>query len=58
MGSGGGTVPPKPEGITAALDAAIEKLTTAEVNAAFRKYVKAPEFAYAFAGDFAKAAPK
>jgi zinc protease len=43
---------------SAGLDAAIEKLTTAEVNAAFRKYVKAPEFAYAFAGDFAKAAPK
>ena len=43
---------------SAALDAAIEKLTTAEVNAAFRKYVKVGEFAYAFAGDFAKATPK
>jgi zinc protease len=37
-----------------AIDAAIEKLTTADVNAALRKYVKPGEFAYAFAGDFAK----
>jgi len=43
---------------SAALDASIEKLTTAEVNAAFAKYVKASELAYAFAGDFARAAPK
>jgi zinc protease len=37
---------------SAAVDAAIEKLTAAEVNAALRKYVKPGEFAYAFAGDF------
>ena len=36
------------------IDAKIEKLTTAEVNAALRKYLKAPEFAFSFAGDFAK----
>ena len=41
--------------ISAAVDAAIAKLTTAEVNAAFRKYFKPGEFAYAFAGDFDKA---
>jgi zinc protease len=40
--------------ISGAIDTAIEKLTTAEVNAALRKYVKPDEFAYAFAGDFAK----
>jgi hypothetical protein len=38
-----------------AVDAAIAKLTTAEVNAVFRKYFKPGEFAYAFAGDFDKA---
>jgi len=38
-----------------AVDAAIAKLSTAEVNAAFRKYFKPGEFAYAFAGDFDKA---
>ena len=36
------------------IDSAIEKLTTADVNAVLRKYVKPDEFAYAFAGDFAK----
>jgi len=36
------------------VDAKIEKLTTADVNAALRKYLKAPEFAFSFAGDFAK----
>ena len=36
------------------IDAAIEKLTAAEVNAALRKYVKPDEFAYSFAGDFGK----
>ena len=40
---------------SAAVDAAIEKLTTAEVNAAFRKYVKPGELGYAYAGDFGKA---
>ncbi len=38
----------------AAIDRAIDKLTPAEVNAALRKYVLPTEFAYAFAGDFAK----
>jgi zinc protease len=38
----------------AATDAAIDKLTAADVSAALRKYVKPGEFAYAFAGDFAK----
>jgi len=38
----------------AAVDAAIAKLTTADVNAAFRKYFKPGEFAFAFAGDFDK----
>ena len=37
---------------TAAVDQAIEKLTTADVNAALTKYLKPAEFAYAFAGDF------
>jgi len=36
------------------VDAAIEKLTTQDVNAALRKYVKPGEFATAFAGDFDK----
>ena len=36
------------------IDKAIEKLTPADVNAALRKYVKPDDFAYAFAGDFAK----
>jgi zinc protease len=36
----------------AAVDAAIAKLTPADVNAALRKFVKPPEFAYAVAGDF------
>ena len=36
------------------VDAAIEKLTAADVNAALRKYLKPDEFAYAFAGDFDK----
>ena len=39
---------------SAAVDAAIEKLTTQDVNAALRKYVKPGEFATAFAGDFDK----
>jgi zinc protease len=39
---------------SAAVDAAIEKLTTQDVNAALRKYLKPGEFAYAFAGDFDK----
>jgi zinc protease len=38
--------------VSAAVDAAIEKLTTAEVNAAIRKYLKSADFTYAFAGDF------
>ncbi len=37
-----------------AVDAAIAKLTPADVNAALRKYLKPGEFAYAFAGDFDK----
>jgi zinc protease len=36
------------------IDAAIEKLTTTDVNAALRKYVKPDDMGYAFAGDFAK----
>jgi len=39
---------------SAAVDAAIAKLSAADVNAAFRKYFKPGEFAYAFAGDFDK----
>ena len=39
---------------TAELDAAIEALTTAQVNAALRKYVRADGFAVAEAGDFAR----
>jgi len=35
-----------------AIDAAIEKLTPQDVNAALRKYVKPSEFAFAFAGSF------
>ena len=35
-----------------AVDAAIEKLTPQDVNAALRKYVKPAEFAFAFAGTF------
>ncbi|MFO1395535.1 MAG: pitrilysin family protein [Burkholderiales bacterium] len=37
-----------------AVDAAIEKMTTAEVNAALRKYFKPDEMAYVFAGSFPK----
>ncbi len=37
---------------SAAVDAAIEKLTTADVNAVLRKYLKPGEWAYAFAGTF------
>lgn len=37
-----------------AVDAAIARLTTADVNAVLRKYLKPDEFAYAFAGDFDK----
>jgi len=36
------------------IDAAIEKLTTADVNAVLRKYLKPDDLGYAFAGDFAK----
>jgi zinc protease len=36
------------------VDAAIEKLTPQDVNAALRKYVKPNEFAFVFAGDFDK----
>ncbi len=37
---------------SAVVDAAIEMLTTADVNAVLRKYLKPGEFAYAFAGTF------
>ena len=37
---------------SAAVDAAIGKLTTADVNAALRKYLKPGEWAYVFAGTF------
>ena len=36
------------------IDAAIAALTTADVNAALRKYVDPAGFAYAYGGDFAK----
>jgi zinc protease len=36
------------------IDAAIEKLTTAEVTAALRKYLKPGELGYVAAGEFAK----
>ena len=36
------------------VDAAIAKLTTADVNATLRKYLKPADFAYAFAGTFDK----
>jgi zinc protease len=36
------------------IDNAIEKLTTADVNAVLRKYLKPDEFIYSMAGDFAK----
>jgi zinc protease len=36
------------------VDNAIEKLTTADVNAVLRKYLKPDEFIYSMAGDFAK----
>ena len=39
---------------SAQVDAAIEKLTTADVNAVLRKYLKPDDLGYAFAGDFAK----
>ena len=39
---------------SAQVDAAIEAMTTAQVNAAARKYLKPDELAFAFAGDFAK----
>ena len=38
--------------VSAGVDAAIEKLTTADVNAAIRKHLKSADFTYAFAGDF------
>ena len=37
-----------------AVDAAIEKLTVADVNAVLRKYLKPEQLAFAFAGDFGK----
>jgi zinc protease len=37
---------------SAAVDAAIEKLSTADVNAAIRKYLNTENFTTAFAGDF------
>jgi zinc protease len=40
--------------LSGSVDAAIAKLTTADVNAALRKYLKPGEFAYAFAGTFDK----
>ncbi len=40
--------------ISGAVDAAIEKLTPQDVNAALRKYFKPGEMSYAFAGDFDK----
>ncbi len=36
------------------VDAAIEKLTAADVNAVLRKYLKPDDIGYAFAGEFAK----
>jgi zinc protease len=41
---------------TGKIDAAIAAVTTADVNAALRKYVKPDAFALVYAGDFAKAA--
>ena len=38
----------------AQVDAAIEKLTAADVNAVLRKYLKPDDLGYAFAGEFAK----
>ena len=37
---------------SAQVDAALEKLTLAEVNAALRKYLKPEQFVTAFAGEF------
>ena len=39
---------------SAKIDAAIAAVTTADVNAALRKYVKPDAFAYVYAGTFAK----
>jgi len=39
---------------SAKIDAAIQAVTTADVNAALRKYVKPDGFAYVYAGTFAK----
>ena len=36
------------------IDEAIESLTTADVNAVLRKYIKPDDFGYAVAGEFAK----
>ena len=36
------------------IDAAIEQLTTADVNVVLRKYLKPDDLGYAFAGDFAR----
>ena len=38
--------------VSARVDAALAKLTLAEVNAALRKYIRPDDFAMAFAGDF------
>jgi zinc protease len=40
--------------VSGQIDASIEKLTAADVNAALRKYLKPDEIGYAFAGEFAK----
>jgi zinc protease len=42
--------------LDAAREAAIKVATLAEVNAAFRKYIKPDEWLIGVAGDFAKAA--
>lgn len=38
--------------VSGAVDAAIAKLSTADVNAVLRKYLKPGDFSYAFAGEF------
>ena len=38
--------------VSARVDAALDKLGLAEVNAALRKYVRPDDFVAAFAGDF------
>jgi zinc protease len=41
----------------ARIDAALQALTVAQVNAALRRYVKPDDFVFAFAGDFKAPAP-